>query len=647
MKTLIKKSLLVLMVVFIAVFTLGVASKVKAAEESATITFNNTSKRTVFNTSQQVWVENGITVTNDKGSSTSNVANYSNPARFYKNSKLTIAYSENISKIVFDCNSSDYATAMKNSISASLGTATVSSDKVTLTLTTPANSVVISTLSGGQVRMDGLTITTASEGEDVASVTVAPESVAYAFIGGNLQLNATLENVSGDPVWSSSNTDIATVDSNGLVTAKLMGKVTITATVNDVEGSCEITVYPSNETPISLAQANEVAKMTGTSYSEIDFTIQGTIVSIENTQYGNFNLTDGSNTLYIYGLYSEDGKTRYDSLSDKPVAGDEIVIKGPLGQFGTTNQMKNAKLIEIVQNDSLDAIKETLNQVNAYMSFAYKYTHDFEETTAVNSAVMSYNQTTTTNMTANANNAAIVGLDAEVFSVISAKNKASNEVGLNKDGTMRLYANASSKQGTSLTISTLNGQKISSIEVVFGSTVGSITINGEAATAKASSTIEYTVNSTSVVIQNVTSTNVQVWISSIKINLESSGTIMKDIFSDVDFRIKCGVDKALADIKGVESYGIKVSTADKEMELAATGNDETCLFAVISLGDALTNAERLNVVFTVQAYVVVEGITYTSELTKSFSIAQLVEVYYNNAETSEKVASLYELIQNL
>ena len=83
------------------------------------------------------------------------------------------------------------------------------------------------------------------------------------------------------------------------------------------------------------------------------------------------------------------------------------------------------------------------------------------------------------------------------------------------------------------------------------------------------------------------------------------------------------------------------------MELAATGSDDTCLFAVISLGDALTNAERLDVVFTVQAFIVIEGVTYVSEQTKSFYVREMVEAYYNNPETTDKVASLYDLLQNL
>lgn len=121
----------------------------------ATITFDNTSKRTTFTTSQQVWEENGIKVINDKASSTSNVANYAKPARFYANSKITVEAPGNIVSIEFDCNSSSYATSLKKSIGNS---ATASSDKVTVTLTNEMTSFVIEKLSA-QVRMDSITVT--------------------------------------------------------------------------------------------------------------------------------------------------------------------------------------------------------------------------------------------------------------------------------------------------------------------------------------------------------------------------------------------------------------------------------------------------------------------------------------------------------
>lgn len=125
--------------------------------KNATIKFNTTANRVSQTTSKQVWAQNGITVTNNKAASSSNVANYSNPARFYASSEL-IVEGEGIKTIVFDCNSSSYATALKNSLSSISGiTVSVSSDKVTVTLSTATNSFKIPKLSA-QVRMDAITV---------------------------------------------------------------------------------------------------------------------------------------------------------------------------------------------------------------------------------------------------------------------------------------------------------------------------------------------------------------------------------------------------------------------------------------------------------------------------------------------------------
>ena len=124
---------------------------------TATLSFESTAQRTTFTTSQQVWTQNGITLTNDKGSSTSNVADYSNPARFYKSSKITVSFTSAMTQIVFTCSSSDYATDLKSSIKSG-ATVTASGSTVTAELTEPSTSFVISSLSG-QVRMNSLEVT--------------------------------------------------------------------------------------------------------------------------------------------------------------------------------------------------------------------------------------------------------------------------------------------------------------------------------------------------------------------------------------------------------------------------------------------------------------------------------------------------------
>ena len=123
----------------------------------ATLTFDDTAKRTTFTTSQQIWEENGITFTNDKSASNTNIADYSKPVRLYQNSKITVEAPGEITVIVFDCNSTSYANALNNSIGAT-AEVEVSSDKVTVTLNGTSAEFVIEKLTA-QVRMDAVTVT--------------------------------------------------------------------------------------------------------------------------------------------------------------------------------------------------------------------------------------------------------------------------------------------------------------------------------------------------------------------------------------------------------------------------------------------------------------------------------------------------------
>ncbi len=71
-------------------------------------------------------------------------------------------------------------------------------------------------------------------------------------------------------------------------------------------------------------------------------------------------------------------------------------------------------------------------------------------------ATIAYSAETTTNMTGG-NDAALVGLDASMWSVVSNKGGASNHVGLNKAGNIRLYAHKDSGNGNILTVSISQG----------------------------------------------------------------------------------------------------------------------------------------------------------------------------------------------
>ena len=127
---------------------------------TATLSFADKAQRTEYSTSVQVWEQNGIKLTNNKGSSTSNVADYAKPARFYKSSTVTVEHVDMV-KIEFTCNTAAYATALKDSINNA--TVSVSDKVVTVTFDSPVDSFTIEELSGGQVRMDSLTVTYIAE----------------------------------------------------------------------------------------------------------------------------------------------------------------------------------------------------------------------------------------------------------------------------------------------------------------------------------------------------------------------------------------------------------------------------------------------------------------------------------------------------
>ena len=146
-----------------------------ATAEEVTLSFTDKANRTVFTTSQQVWQQNGITLTNNKNKSTSNVADYANPVRFYKNSQLIIEATKGMSKIVFNCNTATHASDLQKSIGDG---ATVSSNDVTEELN-DETSYTIETLAA-QVRMNSLTVTLATTEESaVAAPTFSLEAGVY------------------------------------------------------------------------------------------------------------------------------------------------------------------------------------------------------------------------------------------------------------------------------------------------------------------------------------------------------------------------------------------------------------------------------------------------------------------------------------
>ena len=136
-------------------------------------------------------------------------------------------------------------------------------------------------------------------------------------------------------------------------------------------------------------------------------------------------------------------------------------------------------------------------------------------------ATMQYNGTTTTNMAADANNAATVGLDANLFNVVSDKGSTNNHIGLNKAGTIRLYAHKDSGNGNILTVTILDGT-IDAITLDVAQTATFEVKAGENVVTATEGTT-YAIGATSFVIQNKTQgANTQLHLNKIDITYTSS-----------------------------------------------------------------------------------------------------------------------------
>ena len=101
------------------------------------------------------------------------------------------------------------------------------------------------------------------------SLTVAPSSHTLASIGATVQLTATVRDQNNNPMtgqtvsWTSSNTAVATVNGNGLVTAVSNGTSQITARAGNASGTSNITVAEPVPTRIAVTPSSHTLEAIG------------------------------------------------------------------------------------------------------------------------------------------------------------------------------------------------------------------------------------------------------------------------------------------------------------------------------------------------------------------------------------------------
>ena len=329
----------------------------RVEEVTATLTFDNKSKRTEFTDAKQVWKENDIILTNNKANSTNNIADYAYPARFYQNSSIVVSAPGNITKIVFDCNSESYATTLKNSIGS---TATASSDKVTVSFASAIQNFTVAKLTG-QVRMDAVTVTYQTAGGSGDTPDVTPElSVTETVL--------KIDHVESSEVVSVSTKNLYDIEANAFADAECTSDCDWLAAEWTPEGiSYTVTENTSNELRkgyiqitgldlenneysevITVSQAtSHVAELTVEEFlaKEVNpymwYQLTGVMSNIvEDNAFGNFDITDETGTVYVYGLTATKKSSNDKSFNSLGLRnGDELTLIGTRSVYGSNAQV--------------------------------------------------------------------------------------------------------------------------------------------------------------------------------------------------------------------------------------------------------------------------------------------------------------------
>ena len=206
----------------------------------------------------------------------------------------------------------------------------------------------------------------------------------------------TLSGLKTTATWESSNEDVATVAAaTGVVSIVGPGTTIIKVTAAENEeykaATASYTLVVEQKTIEKLTVAEFLKKEVN---NAVYYELTGTISNIASTQYGNFDLTDATGTVYIYGLT----KTKVDNNNQSfasigLVDGDQVTIHTCRAVFGTTPQGGGTPPAYYV-----DHVVNNTSRIISISPSALTFTHDATE--AQNVTVTVAGATTTLSATA-------------------------------------------------------------------------------------------------------------------------------------------------------------------------------------------------------------------------------------------------------
>ena len=474
----------------------------------STISFDNKSKRIAYDSLHQVWVDNNVVLVNNKNASTDDVKDEFNPVRIYKNSSLSVKTKNKdlISKIEVYCKDADHAGNLESAL-AEMANATITKEGqiVTIVLDTPTNNFEM-VLTANAVHISkivvGYTENTNSESHTcnthIANVTAATCTtvgytagqycdICYKVIVAQNEIPFKHNYEDGkctlcdfaDPDYSVSddgaellatfefgeNGSASHSDGSNLASSKTYnedGYELVLTSMSNVYGSSDssVTKDAKGNSCLKLGVKGEIGSLTFQVPENVN------IVNVYVAQYkANTTKVNINDTIYVITTASDNGE--YTKITIDTSINKEVTISTESDGkrcMVNTIEFKGEVLDTPTYNHTLcdeceGCLTDGCECGNKCMG------HEVEEpetSIEILTATLKYTAGTTTNMVQDTNNAATVNLDATLFNV-NTDTSGSNKIGLNKDGSIRLYANAGN--GNHLTITIAEEYKIVGIAI--------------------------------------------------------------------------------------------------------------------------------------------------------------------------------------
>ena len=139
------------------------------------------------------------------------------------------------------------------------------------------------------------------------------------------------------------------------ITIEDLGKAfTITIAANsDALARTGVITFSAEGAPdvtTTIKQAGNSSKITVADFLDLkdtttEYELSGNITRVVNTSYGNFDLTDATGTVYVYGLLTPSGEKQKQWSAAGLKEGDYITIKGVYSEHNSSPQIANATYV--------------------------------------------------------------------------------------------------------------------------------------------------------------------------------------------------------------------------------------------------------------------------------------------------------------